>query len=41
LKSNRSGRIMRHILRQIAENQSDQIGDTTTLADPQVVKGKQ
>jgi len=36
---------MRRILRKIAENQTDQIGDTTTLADPAVVeslvKGKQ
>jgi len=36
---------MRRILRKIAENQADQIGDTTTLADPAVVealvKGKQ
>jgi acetyl-CoA synthetase len=36
---------MRRILRKIAEDQTDQIGDTTTLADPQVVaalvKGKQ
>ncbi|MSU58261.1 MAG: hypothetical protein EXS35_08785 [Pedosphaera sp.] len=41
----RSGKIMRRILRKIAENQTDQIGDTTTLADPGVVdslvKGKQ
>ena len=41
----RSGKIMRRILRKIAENQADQIGDTSTLADPHVVeslvKGKQ
>ena len=45
LPKTRSGKIMRRILRKIAENQTDQIGDTTTLADPQVVdalvKGKQ
>jgi acetyl-CoA synthetase len=28
---------MRRILRKIAENQTDQIGDVTTLADPSVV----
>ena len=33
----RSGKIMRRILRKIAENAADQIGDTTTLADPSVV----
>jgi acetyl-CoA synthetase len=45
LPKTRSGKIMRRILRKIAENATDQIGDTTTLADPQVVdalvKGKQ
>jgi acetyl-CoA synthetase len=45
LPKTRSGKIMRRILRKIAENQTDQIGDTTTLADPAVVdalvKGKQ
>ena len=45
LPKTRSGKIMRRILRKIAENQMDQIGDTTTLADPGVVmalvKGKQ
>ena len=45
LPRTRSGKIMRRILRNIAENQTDQIGDTTTLADPAVVdalvKGKQ
>lgn len=38
LPKTRSGKIMRRILRKIAENQSDQIGDTTTLADPTVVE---
>jgi acetyl-CoA synthetase len=37
LPKTRSGKIMRRILRKIAENAIDQIGDTTTLADPQVV----
>ncbi|HNQ23728.1 MAG TPA: acetate--CoA ligase [Phycisphaerae bacterium] len=37
LPKTRSGKIMRRILRKIAEGQSDQIGDTTTLADPSVV----
>jgi acetyl-CoA synthetase len=38
LPKTRSGKIMRRILRKIAENAVDQIGDTTTLADPHVVK---
>jgi len=29
---------MRRILRKIAEGQFDQLGDTSTLADPDVVK---
>ena len=29
---------MRRILRKIAANEHDQVGDTTTLADPSVVK---
>ena len=29
---------MRRILRKIAANQHDQLGDTTTLADPSVVE---
>ena len=45
LPKTRSGKIMRRILRKIAENQTDQIGDMSTLADPAVVealvKGKQ
>jgi acetyl-CoA synthetase len=38
LPKTRSGKIMRRILRKIAENLPDQLGDTTTLADPAVVK---
>jgi len=38
LPKTRSGKIMRRILRKIAENAVDQIGDTTTLADPHVVE---
>nr|HPM25658.1 AMP-binding protein [Phycisphaerae bacterium] len=38
LPKTRSGKIMRRILRKIAEGQADQIGDTTTLADPSVVQ---
>ncbi len=38
LPKTRSGKIMRRILRKIAENAVDQIGDTTTLADPSVVE---
>ncbi len=37
LPKTRSGKIMRRILRKIAENQLDQLGDTSTLADPAVV----
>jgi acetyl-CoA synthetase len=37
LPKTRSGKIMRRILRKIAENQPDQIGDISTLADPGVV----
>ncbi len=38
LPKTRSGKIMRRILRKIAEGEPDKIGDTTTLADPTVVK---
>ncbi len=38
LPKTRSGKIMRRILRKIAANESDQIGDTSTLADPSVVE---
>jgi acetyl-CoA synthetase len=38
LPKTRSGKIMRRILRKIAEGETDKIGDTTTLADPSVVK---
>lgn len=38
LPKTRSGKIMRRILRKIAENAVDSLGDTSTLADPQVVK---
>ena len=34
----RSGKIMRRILRKIAENAIDQLGDTSTLADPTVIE---
>jgi acetyl-CoA synthetase len=37
LPKTRSGKIMRRILRKIAEGQTDQLGDTTTLLDPSVV----
>ena len=37
LPKTRSGKIMRRILRRIAEGQPEAIGDTSTLADPQVV----
>ncbi len=38
LPKTRSGKIMRRILRKIAADESDQLGDTSTLADPGVVK---
>jgi len=38
LPKTRSGKIMRRILRKIAENAPDQLGDTSTLADPGVVE---
>jgi acetyl-CoA synthetase len=37
LPKTRSGKIMRRILRKIAEDQVDALGDTSTLADPSVV----
>jgi acetyl-CoA synthetase len=37
LPKTRSGKIMRRILRKIAANEHDQLGDITTLADPAVV----
>jgi acetyl-CoA synthetase len=37
LPKTRSGKIMRRILRKIAENELDALGDTSTLADPSVV----
>ncbi len=44
LPKTRSGKIMRRILRKIAHGQIDELGDTSTLADPSVVnnlvKGK-
>ncbi len=37
LPKTRSGKIMRRILRKIAENDYDNLGDTSTLAEPEVV----
>ena len=37
LPKTRSGKIMRRILRKIATDETDSIGDTSTLADPAVV----
>lgn len=37
LPKTRSGKIMRRILRKIAENETGALGDTSTLADPSVV----
>ena len=38
LPKTRSGKIMRRILRKIAENEFSNLGDTSTLAEPEVVK---
>ena len=38
LPKTRSGKIMRRILRKIAANEPNNLGDTTTLADPSVVE---
>jgi acetyl-CoA synthetase len=38
LPKTRSGKIMRRILRKIAEGEMKNIGDTTTLLDPAVVE---
>ena len=38
LPKTRSGKIMRRILRKIASKEQDQLGDTSTLADPNVVQ---
>ena len=38
LPKTRSGKIMRRILRKIAENELENLGDTSTLADPAVVE---
>ena len=38
LPKTRSGKIMRRILRKIASNELDNMGDTSTLADPSVVE---
>ncbi len=37
LPKTRSGKIMRRILRKIAANETEGLGDTSTLADPSVV----
>jgi acetyl-CoA synthetase len=38
LPNTRSGKIMRRILRKIAENRLDELGDISTLADPSVIE---
>ena len=38
LPKTRSGKIMRRLLRKIANNELDNLGDTSTLAEPQVVE---
>lgn len=39
LPKTRSGKIMRRILRKVSSNEADQLGDITTLANPQSVEG--
>jgi acetyl-CoA synthetase len=39
LPKTRSGKIMRRILRKVAANEFEGLGDTSTLADPAVVEG--
>ena len=39
LPKTRSGKIMRRILRKIASNEHENLGDTSTLAEPKVVEG--
>ncbi|MEM8883396.1 MAG: acetate--CoA ligase [Planctomycetota bacterium] len=39
LPKTRSGKIMRRILRKVAGGQTEELGDTSTLADPSVVDG--
>ena len=38
LPKTRSGKIMRRILRKVAEGETENLGDTSTLLDPQVVE---
>ena len=38
LPKTRSGKIMRRILRKVAEGETSSLGDTTTLLDPEVVE---
>ena len=38
LPKTRSGKIMRRILRQVAANKEDDLGDISTLAEPSVVE---
>ena len=38
LPKTRSGKIMRRILRKVAEGSYEQLGDISTLAEPQVVE---
>ena len=37
LPKTRSGKIMRRVLRKVACKEADQLGDTSTLADPSIV----
>jgi acetyl-CoA synthetase len=38
LPKTRSGKIMRRILRKIAEGETENLGDTSTLLDPNIVE---
>ena len=39
LPKTRSGKIMRRILRKVSSNEADQLGDISTLSNPQSVEG--
>ncbi|GCF00849.1 acetyl-coenzyme A synthetase 2 [Zygosaccharomyces mellis] len=39
LPKTRSGKIMRRVLRKVASNEADQLGDLSTMANPEVVPG--
>lgn len=38
LPKTRSGKILRRVLRKIVDNEADQLGDTSTMADPSIIQ---